>query len=639
MDNMIVRHALRASIVSVFGCPKMLTSTKTRFKMNEQPEIEDGSEQRAFLVLFPQNSDITDLSAFGLPPEGEPGTALRDISEQLLAVLQAVWHDLSPLEYGCFATPEVQALLPRAAEAMAGKACPRLLDDARLCRTLPFWTEAAAMAGLQLHCTLAIAAPLQAAQPLTEASDIDALKVRLLWLRHVLDVECDSRGLPRRWVDLDALAEREPLQAVSSDQLAQPHGWVRETLNILQRWSEAGEDSADHPRLDDIRAGFDAATSLFGSILGRAESAAREQAALRRELEEARARGRLGAIAAQVDAKTMAAEQEQAALRKTLVELRAQLDTRNTELEDMRERARDERADLESQLESARQDSARLEALVHDLTSTLAQRQAELDDTQAELEAAPDAAVVEALEGRLAETLLEQTRLKTDNERRDAELAVLARQLLEQGEALSVKERELGAARAAHEILRAEGAELSCKLETTRRERDEATGRSMVQDRELAELGKVLVAQQTETEEMIRARDAATATAATEADRATKAETESESLRGRLAERNAALRSTREELVTAWSMLHPGAPKPQSETVPALAGQLKDLLETLDRRARDGEQGAEALQQELEQLRTQMQEIETHRSALLRSTSWRLTGPLRWVVEHLRPGS
>ena len=144
----------------------------------------------------------------------------------------------------------------------------------------------------------------------------------LIWLRHVLDAEADSRGVPRAHVRYDDLLADAPaaldricrelglalpgrdgsstaadIETFLSPDLrhhssgddalladADISDWIRGSFRILERWTRGEADKADGGELDRIRTALDAAAPAFGRALAAGQEAGRECRVLAREL-------------------------------------------------------------------------------------------------------------------------------------------------------------------------------------------------------------------------------------------------------------------------------------------------------------------------------------------------------------------
>jgi len=80
---------------------------------------------------------------------------------------------------------------------------PFVMKDPRLCRFVPFWLQVLKAAGIQAAAVLVVRHPSEVAGSLAARDGLPDNTSRLLWLRHVLDAERDSRVLPRVVVRYD----------------------------------------------------------------------------------------------------------------------------------------------------------------------------------------------------------------------------------------------------------------------------------------------------------------------------------------------------------------------------------------------------------------------------------------------------
>ncbi|WP_296721665.1 hypothetical protein [Erythrobacter sp.] len=229
------------------------------------------------------------------------------------------------------------------------------IKDPRICRLADVWLEAAVAAEVEPLVLLMLRNPDEVAASL-EARDLMATGYgELLWLRYVLDAEFFTRGQTRvvcrydqligNWQSVVAkiksalsvvLPRNTPrVHAEISQFLSHSHRhqvsdpaiviedpsyspWLRQTFQIMQTWSEQGEDAADYAALDEVRCELDRAYSAFAMLLltpemtGEAGSASRlrsELQALREENESKTEALRLSAEAAE-DVRGAAAQRE-----------------------------------------------------------------------------------------------------------------------------------------------------------------------------------------------------------------------------------------------------------------------------------------------------------------------------------------
>ena len=240
-----------------------------------------------------------------------------------------------------------------------------------MCRLMPFWAPVFEEAQWSVRPVLQVRSPLEVALSLNRRDGIPPSMGCLIWLRHMLDAEAETRNTPRAVVNWDdflddqrrvlaQIAERLALQwprwsdgalaeidafvspglrrqkASEEDLRAHPAvtALVRETQGALL---ELVEDPTSHKvqgRLNDIRAQFDDAAAIFGRPMFEIENKARlaEEEGRRAEEEGLRAR----AQAADLESSIMQRNAEIGDLQKGLAKARNQneaLDRRTQQLE------------------------------------------------------------------------------------------------------------------------------------------------------------------------------------------------------------------------------------------------------------------------------------------------------------------
>lgn len=82
-----------------------------------------------------------------------------------------------------------------------------VLKDPRLCRLMPFWLSIFKNAGVAPRIVTAFRHPLEVARSLEARDGYSFEKGLLLWLRHILDAERETRRLPRVFVAMDELLD------------------------------------------------------------------------------------------------------------------------------------------------------------------------------------------------------------------------------------------------------------------------------------------------------------------------------------------------------------------------------------------------------------------------------------------------
>jgi hypothetical protein len=80
-----------------------------------------------------------------------------------------------------------------------------VLKDPRNCRLLPLYADVTAQLGVGLRCVVVYRNAMEVADSLIVRNGFTSDYAKLLWARHVLDAEANSRGLKRVFVPFDAL--------------------------------------------------------------------------------------------------------------------------------------------------------------------------------------------------------------------------------------------------------------------------------------------------------------------------------------------------------------------------------------------------------------------------------------------------
>jgi hypothetical protein len=226
-----------------------------------------------------------------------------ELNDAILAAAGTDWKDWRKFDLDKIDALKADALRARAKETLAeefGDVGFAVLKDPRMCRLMPFWGPVFAEAKWSARALLPIRPPLEVSQSLHCRDGIGPAYGRLLWLRHVLDAEAETRGMARAFLDWPQfLGNRRNALVQASGQLgvAWPY-WCESALADIDRFlstdlrrhrtSEA--DMQTHPavndlvrrtyaamielvqdpadatvlrKLDDLRAGFEIASTLF----------------------------------------------------------------------------------------------------------------------------------------------------------------------------------------------------------------------------------------------------------------------------------------------------------------------------------------------------------------------------------------
>ena len=139
--------------------------------------------------------------------------ALLALHDEILEASGSSWHDLRELDANWFTSPAAASFRPRLAALLASEygAAPLLLvKDPRLCRLLPLWRPVLAEMGIEPLVLLPVRNPLEVAASLRARDGFGEGKSLLLWLRHILAAERDSRGLKRAFVTYEQILADAP---------------------------------------------------------------------------------------------------------------------------------------------------------------------------------------------------------------------------------------------------------------------------------------------------------------------------------------------------------------------------------------------------------------------------------------------
>jgi hypothetical protein len=226
-----------------------------------------------------------------------------DLNDAILAAAGSDWKDWRKFDISKIGDVEPDAFRTRAKAALSeefGDVGFAVVKDPRMCRLMPFWGPVFADAKWSVRALLPIRSPLEVGQSLNCRDGIGPAYGCLLWLRHVLDAEVETRGMARAILDWPQFLGngREALtQATEQLGVIWPY-WCESALADIdqfvssdlrrQRASEA--DLGAHPavndlvrrtyaamielvrdpgdtcvlrKLDDLRAGFETAAAIF----------------------------------------------------------------------------------------------------------------------------------------------------------------------------------------------------------------------------------------------------------------------------------------------------------------------------------------------------------------------------------------
>ncbi len=127
-----------------------------------------------------------------------------DLNDAILAAAGSNWKDWRKFDLDKIDALKANALRARAKEALAeefGDVGFAVMKDPRMCRLMPFWGPVLEEANWSVRALLPIRSPLEVGQSLYCRDGLSLAYGCLLWLRHVLDAELETRGMARAVLD------------------------------------------------------------------------------------------------------------------------------------------------------------------------------------------------------------------------------------------------------------------------------------------------------------------------------------------------------------------------------------------------------------------------------------------------------
>ncbi|MGA2605169.1 MAG: glycosyltransferase [Verrucomicrobiia bacterium] len=427
-------------------------------------------------------------------PDNETGfwelREIHEIHETLLLALGSTWDDERRLPGDWFKTAPAETARARILDVLRrdfNGSKQFVVKDPRICRLVPLWLSVVQEMGAQPRFLVIVRNPLEVAASLEKRDGFPAAKSVLVWLRHTLDAEHDTRGFPRAFVSYEGLlADWRRTMSVAADRLgldvtaeipvrgaevdaflSTEHrhqqfseealaldpvvsGWARRVFTVLQRMCEADSVEWEH-KLDGIAAELDNAQQVYGPWLALQQDEIRVRGAhrrgLSREMDVTRSeapvqRTQMQAVTDELssvrrliadrDARVgeLTRELEQARARKLAQETQARAliadrDARARELTRELERAQANASAQQSQIERMALDAAAAEARATKHGAELGELKAELKSQRERLE------TVMAGSGARARRIGELGDLLYQARRDQRNLRLVARQLLQ----------------------------------------------------------------------------------------------------------------------------------------------------------------------------------------------------------------
>jgi hypothetical protein len=246
------------------------------------------------------------------PNEANPkghweSSVVMQLNEEILAAGGSRWQDWHEFDPERIDAAPAASLHERAKITLAqefGNARLAIIKDPRMCRLLRIWSPVFREAQWSARALLPLRSPLEVALSLHRRDGIPLSHGCLIWLRHVLDAESETRGTPRAVVDWKEFLNdpRRTLERVgdqldvtwpvwSDDALSEIDEFVSTDLrrerasdddlrvhpavsDLVRNAYAAILDLVDDPasvivrkRLDDIRTRFEEAAAIFAPAM------------------------------------------------------------------------------------------------------------------------------------------------------------------------------------------------------------------------------------------------------------------------------------------------------------------------------------------------------------------------------------
>jgi glycosyltransferase involved in cell wall biosynthesis len=229
------------------------------------------------------------------------------LNDDILDSVGSSWDDWRRFNFDLFLAGEWEIFKSRALDILTsevGNSTFFILQDPRICRLLPFWLEVLRDMGAETKCLVVIRNPLEVAALLRSREGFSSLKSQALWLRYLIDLEKDSRLIPRTFChyedllcdwreviarlagDLDLawprrfaisdekfdrlFDERHPPPVLMKSQIASSTGmtsWVKEAYDVFLELHADCNINHVNQRLDDIRSAFDQSCEFLGALV------------------------------------------------------------------------------------------------------------------------------------------------------------------------------------------------------------------------------------------------------------------------------------------------------------------------------------------------------------------------------------
>ncbi len=164
---------------------------------------------------------------------------LIDYHDHLLSEHQSFWFDWRPFDPFRVSVERRRQICSELSDLIRTEfrgASPVVVKDPRICRFVPLFLKAAGAAGYESRIVIPVRNPLEVAESLADRNGFRKGHSCLLWLRHVLDAEAESRGRPRAILAYEELLKDwrsaiAGLRALLGDVLSDPKEGVKKAID------------------------------------------------------------------------------------------------------------------------------------------------------------------------------------------------------------------------------------------------------------------------------------------------------------------------------------------------------------------------------------------------------------------------
>jgi GT2 family glycosyltransferase len=202
-----------------------------------------------------------DLGQDLLPPQSDNETGYWEndriyrAHEALLAALGTTWDDPRALPPGRWRHPAVAVFKRQLDEILRGEFGGSrfwCVKDPRLCRLLPPWLRILKKFKCRPAVLLVARNPLEVAQSLAERNGFPIEKSLMLWLRHLIEAEQNTRGLPRAFITYEMLL-RDWRATMSRAAGRMDISWSRPLAEAAPTVAAFLDEGRRHQRVEDGR--------------------------------------------------------------------------------------------------------------------------------------------------------------------------------------------------------------------------------------------------------------------------------------------------------------------------------------------------------------------------------------------------